>query len=99
MSFLQFFKIIAIAEGISYLLFGITMPLKYIYEIPQPNYIVGMLHGVLFLLYIGCSFIFIFRYRPGTGKALFILLASLLPFATFYVERKYLKPVNRVPDH
>ncbi|MEQ9262870.1 MAG: DUF3817 domain-containing protein [Owenweeksia sp.] len=94
MPFLQFFKIIAIAEGVSYLLFGITMPLKYVYEIPQPNYVVGMLHGILFLLYVVCAFVFISRYKPGMVKAFFILIASLLPFATFFVERKYLKPLE-----
>ncbi len=91
MSFLNFFKVIAIAEGISYLLFGITMPLKYIYEIAQPNYIVGMLHGLLFIIYGICALVFIYRHKPGTGPSLFILLASLLPFATFYVERRYIK--------
>lgn len=51
MNWLTQFKVLAIAEGISYLLFGLTMPLKYVYEVPEPNYFVGMAHGVLFILY------------------------------------------------
>ena len=42
---------LAIAEGISYLLFALTMPLKYMFEMPLPNKIVGMAHGILFILY------------------------------------------------
>ena len=51
MSLLRVFRYIAILEGISYLLFGVTMPLKYVYEIVEPNYYIGMAHGMLFLLY------------------------------------------------
>jgi len=40
-------RIIAIAEGISYLLFAITMPLKYVLEITAPNFYVGAAHGLL----------------------------------------------------
>ena len=44
-------RIIAWSEGISFLLFGISMPLKYVYDIPQPNYFIGMAHGILFIVY------------------------------------------------
>ena len=49
---LQILKLWAILEGISYLLlFGVSMPLKRIYNIPEPNFFVGMAHGVLFIAY------------------------------------------------
>ena len=44
-------RITAWSEGISFLLFGISMPLKYGFDIPQPNYVIGMAHGILFILY------------------------------------------------
>ena len=34
-------RLLAHLEGISYLLFAITMPLKYLMDIPEPNYVVG----------------------------------------------------------
>ena len=47
------FKIISTLEAISFLvLLGIAMPLKYIWDMPQLVKIVGMAHGVLFILYI-----------------------------------------------
>ena len=45
-------RIIAFLEGISFLTLGLTMILKYQFAMPQSNYIVGMLHGLLFILYI-----------------------------------------------
>ena len=45
-------RIIAFIEGCSFLLLGFTMILKYKFSIPQPNYIVGLAHGILFVLYI-----------------------------------------------
>ena len=44
-------RILAILEGISYLLLGLTMPLKYWYNMGMPNKIVGMIHGVLFIAF------------------------------------------------
>ncbi|MFN3316530.1 MAG: DUF3817 domain-containing protein, partial [Raineya sp.] len=49
MSIFDVFRKVAFAEGISYLLFALTMPLKYIFKIPEPNYVVGLAHGLLFV--------------------------------------------------
>ena len=79
-------------EGISYLLIlGITMPLKYLFEEGLPNKIIGYAHGILFILYIYYAFKSrpIFKWDIKTFG--FILLASVIPFATFYVDKKYLR--------
>ena len=98
MSLLRVFRYIAIIEGISYLLFGITMPLKYVYEIMEPNYYIGMAHGVLFLLYcflgLGCAI----HYKWKIGFSFLVFLASLIPFGTFYLEAKYLKEEKEYID-
>jgi len=87
-------RLIAVLEGISYLLFTITMPLKYLLDIPQPNYFVGMAHGVLFILYIGLCLQNIFIYHWGLKTSLLILLASLIPAATFWADYKFFKPYS-----
>ncbi|MEL6132983.1 MAG: DUF3817 domain-containing protein, partial [Bacteroidota bacterium] len=47
-------RIIAFAEGVSFLvLLFITFPLKRLMGIPEPNFVVGMAHGLLFILYVG----------------------------------------------
>lgn len=40
-------RIVAFIEGCSFLLLGFTMILKYKYAMPQPNYVVGLAHGIL----------------------------------------------------
>ncbi len=86
------FRITAILEGISYLmLFAVTMPLKYMADLPKPNIYVGYAHGGLFIAYIVLA-LAICWYKKWEFKRLFIfVLASFLPFATFYVDQKYLK--------
>ena len=88
------FRLVAILEGISYLLFAITMPLKYVWEIPEPNYVVGMVHGVLFMAYIAFCFFMIFKFKWGVKTSFLALIASLIPFGTFYADAKIFKPLS-----
>lgn len=92
----KFFKLAAILEGISYILLFANMLFI------KPNYPdlyktllfpVGMSHGLLFIAYLYLAFLI--RERQGWSLSQFslVLLASLLPFATFYVEKKYVKNV------
>lgn len=90
-SLLRAFRYIAILEGISYLLFGLTMPLKYLYDILEPNFYVGMSHGVLFVLYCILGLSCAIKYKWKFGFSVMAFLASLVPFGTFYLETKYLK--------
>jgi integral membrane protein len=89
---LKFFKVIAILEGISYLaLFSNMLFIK-------PNnselyksllYPIGMSHGVLFIGYVLLA-ILLKKSQKWDYKTFFIIqLASLIPFGTFYVEKKY----------
>lgn len=88
---LQILSYLAILEGISYLLFAVSMPLKYVYHLSEPNYIVGMIHGLLFIGY--CLFVLIVAraYQWQFGKTMLCLAASLLPIATFIVDSKILR--------
>ncbi len=46
-------RLLAILEGISYLLlFGFSMPLKYWASIREPNIYIGYVHGFLFIAFI-----------------------------------------------
>ncbi len=85
-------RLIAILEGISYLLFAVTMPLKYIYGITEPNFIVGMAHGWLFIGYVALCLQNISIYKWNAGKSFFALAASLIPVATFIADAKIFKP-------
>ena len=86
------FRILAQTEGISYLLlFALSMPLKYWAGIREPNIYIGYVHGALFIGYVAMATM-LWRERNWSNKAYFyLILASLLPFATFYVDSRFLK--------
>ncbi len=87
---LKLLKIIAILEGISYLLFGITMPLKYQFDMLLPNKIVGQAHGLLFITYILLVFVVSLKISYTKKELFFLYLASIIPFGTFIVDKKIL---------
>ncbi|VAW25861.1 hypothetical protein MNBD_BACTEROID06-774 [hydrothermal vent metagenome] len=89
---IKLFKTVAILEGLSFLiLLGIAMPLKYIWEYHQPTQVVGMAHGILFIAYV-IMVMFIRNQLNWNYKTTFMaLIASVLPFGPFMVDRKLLK--------
>ncbi len=129
-----FFRIVAFLEGVSYiLLLFIAVPLKYWGGNENLVKLLGMPHGILFVLYLFLVIAFfikdkfyLFNERIASFgrliKVLFfislivsfplsflialflkdsyqwkwqetgiVLLASILPFGTFYIDWKYLK--------
>ncbi|WP_323757015.1 DUF3817 domain-containing protein [Roseivirga sp.] len=92
MDHLKTLRLLAILEGISYLLLlGICVPLKYIFDIPEPTHPVGLAHGVLFVSY--CLWVLIVAKQKQWSMSITFLslLASLLPFGTFVAEKKYFR--------
>ena len=91
---LKFFKFTAILEGISYLVLFCNMlfikptNLDLYKSLLFP---IGMSHGVLFIGYVLLALLLKSPQKWNFKTFLFILIASLLPFATFYIERKYLR--------
>jgi integral membrane protein len=90
----KIFKTVAILEGISYIVLFANMLLV------KPNnlevyhlllYPIGMTHGLLFIGYILLALLIRKSQNWNLINLGTVLLASLLPFATFYVERKYIK--------
>ena len=85
------FRIVAFLEGLSYLLLlFIAVPIKYFNNDPQYVKLLGMPHGILFMAYIAFAFFIKPQFNWSTKDFYIILLASVIPFGTFYVERKYL---------
>lgn len=88
---IKFFKYLAIAEGWSFLIIlFLTMPLKYLAGIGMPNKIIGMAHGVLFLSYIVLAIIVGQLLKWNFKKLLIVMVMSVVPFGTFWMEEKYL---------
>jgi len=93
-SLLNAFRIIAFLEGISYiLLLFVAVPVKYLMDDPQYVKLLGMPHGLLFISYITLAFLLKSDFKWNTKQFGFVLLASIIPFGTFYINRKYLKTI------
>lgn len=89
---INIFRIIALLEGISYiLLLGIAVPIKYILNDPTYVKMLGMPHGLLFVAYIILAFVIRTKLNWNSKTMFIVLLASIIPFGTFYVDLKYLK--------
>ena len=88
MSELKQFRVVAFLEGLSFvLLLFVAMPLKYWAGLPLAVRVVGAVHGLLFLAFLGA----LFRVSVERGWAprrwLLAFGSSLIPFGTFAFDR------------
>lgn len=80
-------RILAFTEGISFLiLLFVTMPLKYGFGMPGPNKVFGMVHGLLFVLYVLAVIGAKIEWDWPMKKMGLALLASIIPFGTFWAD-------------
>ncbi len=85
------FRIIAVLEGVSYILLLIATPIKYILDNEQYVKILGMPHGLLFILYVSMALFMQKKMKWSAKNLTIIILSSVIPFGAFYVDYKYLK--------
>ena len=93
---LKIFKIVAFLEGISYLtLFGNMLIIKPTHRELYDSLLfpIGMAHGLLFIAYIVLSVMLKVEENWSWKKFGEITAASVIPFGTFYIEKKYLRNV------
>ena len=82
-------RVTGIYEGISYIvLLFIAMPLKYFADIPKAVTYVGWAHGVLFVLFLMTLLHVWITVRWSFKKITLAFIASLVPFGTFYLDKK-----------
>jgi integral membrane protein len=89
-------RIIGLLEGISLLvLTGIAVPAKYLYDNPVLVKTIGPIHGLLFLLFIFNTLSVgveqRWQFKTTTWK---VLVACIIPFGTFYIDRKILSKIK-----
>ena len=85
-------RILGFLEGLSFLiLLFIAMPIKYFLDEPIVVKIVGQIHGLLFVAFVIFTLILAkekkWNFAAITGP---LLLSSIIPFGTFYVDKKIL---------
>jgi integral membrane protein len=80
-------RVVGVVEGVSFLLLlGVAMPLKYMAGMPQMVSVVGMAHGLLWLLFVAA--VLDVRMRRGwpVSRVAVALLSSVLPFGPFVLD-------------
>ena len=88
----MFFRVVSFLEGTSYLLLlFVAVPIKYWMDDPQYVKLLGMPHGLLFVTYLAIAFLFKSELKWSNKTLGVVMLASVIPFGTFYVDKKYLR--------
>jgi integral membrane protein len=82
-------------EAISYLLLlGVAMPLKYLYGLPLGVQVVGMAHGLLWILYVFLAIAGFVLKQWSVQTAIVLIIASLLPFGPFIADRRLMRAIE-----
>ncbi|MFT4684227.1 MAG: integral membrane protein [Urechidicola sp.] len=84
----KIFRVVAFLEGVSYL---VLMYFAYINRDEEMIRVFGMPHGLLFIGYVVLAFLLKSSYKWDNKTFFIVLIASLIPFGTFYIDKKYLK--------
>ena len=88
---INIFKITSFLEGVSYLLLlFVAVPMKYLADNPVMVKSLGMPHGILFMAYIVLALFIRSQMKWDLKTTFIVLIASVIPFGTFYVTKKYL---------
>ncbi len=83
------FSLIAVLEGISYLiLLGIAMPLKYFADKPEYVRVVGSIHGGLTIAFVIWLILCHINYKWHWKFSLRGFILSLLPFGAFIFDKR-----------
>ncbi len=91
-------RIVSYAEGASFLiLLCIAMPLKYLAGMPQMVRVVGMAHGLLFVLYILQVIQAKIEYDWSMKTMILGIIASVLPFGPFVADAKLFRNADSTP--
>ena len=83
------FRLISYLEGVSYVLLLLATAIKYFLYNEYWVQILGMPHGILFLIYVFIAIFLGFKFNWERRKLAIILFASVIPLGTIYVDFKY----------
>ena len=84
---------VGILEALSsILLFGVAMPLKYIWGNDLLIRPVGMIHGILWVAYVGFALLGQMNYKWSWKLTGWLMLASIVPAGPLVADPKLLEP-------
>jgi integral membrane protein len=87
-SVLRTFRVVAVLEAISWLLLIVATIVKYSADKALGVHVMGPIHGVLFLVYVGLALEVRRRVRWDARTTLVVLAESIIPGGGFLAARR-----------
>lgn len=81
------FRVAAVVTGIALLGLTLAFILKYAFDEPGLMAYVGVTHGVLYMIYLAVAIDLALKARWSMKGTVLVLLAGVVPFASFVAER------------
>jgi integral membrane protein len=83
------YRVMAYVVGVMLLiLVFVAVPLRYAAGVPEVSKVVSPIHGLLYIVYLVAAFDLALKARwTGKGTVL-VLLAGVVPFLSFWAERR-----------
>ena len=91
---LKFFEVMAVLVGIGLLVLCLGMVLKYGFDRPGLSDFWDQKHGLLYMVYVFATANLGFKVRWSLGKMVLIMLAGVVPFLSFWAERRVAREVG-----
>jgi len=92
---INYFRFVSVIEGLSLLLlYFFAMPMKYYFHEPIYVKYIGMVHGVLFILYVLFSSALLLLHKINIKRFIIFNFLSLIPFGFYILESRYLQNKN-----
>lgn len=93
----RFLRTVGLLEGASYLLLlFVAMPLKYVLGMPQAVRVTGMVHGILFIVFLYALLRATMSRHWPLKRALLVFVASLVPFGPLFIDKMLLEEAAAV---
>ena len=87
---IRWFKVVALAEAVSYLVLLGASVAKHALDMPGAVSVMGPVHGVIFLAYLWLALLVREDLGWNLTTTLMVIVAAVIPLGGLYVERRVL---------
>ncbi len=83
------YRVMAYVVGVMLMvLVFVAVPLRYAAGVPEVSAVVSPIHGFLYIVYLIAAFDLALRAKFTAKGTLLVLLAGVVPFVSFWAERR-----------
>lgn len=87
-SALRFYRVMSYVVGTALLVLCVGIVLRYGYDRPSLEKVVGPLHGALYIVYLASVVNLATKAKIRVARIVAMVLAGFVPFLAFYVEHR-----------